>query len=78
MNKKQRNVLIAVAVVVLAMLLYPPWQLKLSEGRVFGRGFGWLFAPSDPRATVDVGLLIAEWIGVLIVGGIAYLMLKDR
>lgn len=77
MNKKQRSVLIAVAVFIIATLLYPPWQINWEEGRVIGRGFAWLFAPPDHRATVHIALLITEWVALLIVGGIAYLILKD-
>jgi hypothetical protein len=79
MNEKQKKVLIAIAAVVLGMLLYPPFQVRWRGGAVLKTGYGWIFAP-DPEyaATVDIGLLITQWIAVLIVGGIAYFMLKDR
>ena len=71
MNEMQRKVLIAVAAVLLGMLLYPPFQIITSE-RVFGMGYSWLFVPPE-RATVDVATLFAQWLGVLIVGGIVFL-----
>ena len=77
MNKKQKTALIAVAALVLGMLLHPPYHRQLPGGGVIGLGYGWIFEPPFVRATVDIGLLIAQWIAVLIVGGIAYLMLKE-
>ena len=77
MNEMQRKLLIAVAAVVLGMLLYPPFQRTGSEGRVFGSGYSWLFDPPF-SATVDVGTLLTQWVGVLIVGGIAFFLLKEK
>lgn len=77
MNEMQRKVLIAVAAVVLGMLLYPPFQRKFSEGRVNSAGYSWLFdAPYN--SSVDVATLFAQWLGVLIVGGIAFFLLKSK
>lgn len=77
MNEMQRKVLIAVATVVLGMLLYPPFQLTGYGGRVAGAGYSWLFEPPG-RATVDVAMLVVQWLGVLIVGGIAFFLLKSK
>lgn len=77
MNEKQKIILITVAAIVLGMLLYPPFQRKGSEGRVFGAGYSWLFNPPG-YATVDVATLVTQWLGVLIVGGIAYFLLKSK
>jgi len=76
MNGKQKKVLIIVAFVILGMLLYPPFHQIFKAGQVIGLGYGWIFeAPS--YATIDIGVLITQWIGVLIVGAIAFFMLKD-
>lgn len=88
MNGKQKKVLIAVAAVVLGMLLYPPFQWKGPGGSVASMGYHWIFAPPlyndlvapamNPYAkTVNIGLLITQWIAVLIIGVIAYLFFKD-
>ncbi len=71
MNKMQRGVLIASGAVVLMMLLYPPY---LSNQ---GTDYAFLFAPPW-RATVNVATLIVQWLGVSIVGGIAYFILKTK
>ncbi len=79
MNEKQKKVLIAVAAVILGMLLFPPFHVTVTGGVVVWNGYSWIFGPSDyPQATVNIALLITQWIGVLIVGGIACFLLKDR
>jgi hypothetical protein len=76
-NEKQNYVLIAVAAIILAMLLYSPFQYLEGDGRVSGAGYNLLWdAPSN--ATVDIATLITQWVGVLIIGGIAFLVLKDK
>jgi hypothetical protein len=77
MNEKQKNVLIVVGVVILGMLLYAPYHYKGAEGVVVGAGYKWIFSDTD-RAMIDVGVLLTQWIGVLIIGAIAYFMYKDR
>lgn len=77
MNERQRKVLIYVAVILVITLLYPPFHKKLSEGRVIGAGYSFLFDPPY-LATVDAVTLITQWIGVLIIGGIVFLLAKDK
>lgn len=80
MNEVQRKVLIAVGAIVLAMLLYPPYQIHgfgLNSGAIIASGYALLF-DLPTRATVDVSTLIAQWFGVLIVGGIAFALLKNK
>jgi len=78
MNDKQKIVLVAVATVILGMLVFPPFNQKWSQGQVFSRGYSWIFVPPDDIATVDIGLLITQWLAVLVIGGIACFLLKDR
>jgi hypothetical protein len=82
MNKKQRAVLIAITVVIVGMLLYPPFHWRGPKGQVGSAGYSWIFDPPPDGlgilATVDLGLLVIQWLGVLIVGGITWIILKDR
>lgn len=80
MNNMQKKLLIAVGIIVLGMLLYPPY-------RVYGvgdyanslRDTGYALIFELPfRATVDIGTLLVQWVGVLIVGGIAFFLLKSK
>lgn len=67
-NKNQNYVLFACAVVIALMLLFPP--------RYYG-GYGFLF---DPRRAswVNTGMLLTQWVGVAIIGGILLLALRDK
>lgn len=80
MNEIQRKLLIAVGVVVLAMLLYPPYRIFGVGGgstSVIQTGYAFLFSLPH-RATVDAITLLVQWVGVLITGAIAFFLLKDR
>lgn len=72
MNTKQRLVLKLTALVIVAMVLYPPYQLV---GR--GLGYHWIFTGPDYEfATIDGNLLLVQWVGVCLMGGIAYLLAR--
>jgi hypothetical protein len=87
MNEKQKIVLVIVAVTVLAMLIFPPFYAKFPGGEVFNVGYGLIVDPppalgeSRPEtsewAHVNIGLLITQWVGVLIAGAIAYILYRD-
>jgi|GEM_PF-3501465 len=76
MNRNQKLILIAVVVVVMAMFIYPPFQ-AVRNGTVYNMGYGWIFALSKRGyMTINVSMLIIQWIGVFIVGGIAFFLAK--
>lgn len=70
MNKSQRRILKGVVAVVIAMFLYPP-----RADDTLDLYYGWLWSGS---ARVDVPLLLAQWIGVLIVTALLYKLAQDR
>ena len=80
MNIRQRQVLIAVAIIVAVMLLFPPYHVLHKTTRALVGSkllWGWLF--SLPRGgQVDVGLLFAQWAAVSVVGAITYLLFSDK
>lgn len=80
MNEFQRKVLIGVGAVVFVMLLYPPYRIHGyggSSNAIIQSGYALLFDLPN-RATVDVITLLVQWIGVLIVGAIAFFLLKNK
>ena len=77
MNEKQKKILIAVAAGILGMFLYPPFQFKNSGGRVFSRGYGWI-TDGHGALMVDFSTLVAQWFVVLIIGGVAFMLVKDK
>ncbi len=80
MNETQRKVLIIIGAIVLVMLIYPPYRTYGFGGNsnaVVNSGYAFLFELPD-RATVDAGTLLVQWVGVLIVGAIAFFFLKEK
>ncbi len=74
-TEHQRWILIGVACTMFAMLLYPPFQMVLQQG-TFGVGYGWIFSPPKPAATVNISLLVTQWIGTLLIGAVGYFYFK--
>ena len=80
MNENQRKLLIGVAAFIFGMLIYPPYRIHgrgASSNTVIESGYALLFELPN-RATVDVLTLIVQWIGICLVGAIAYTLLKQR
>lgn len=83
MNKKQRCVLFVCAAVIVLMLLYPPFLSHGRNGMVANMGYAFLFhAPygdfGDLPSVVNVGMLLAQWVGVILVGGILWFAFRDK
>ncbi len=82
MNKRQRATLIGVAVIILAMLAFPPFYAQLPTGAVGNMGYSFLWEPPNKNysftATVNTGMLFMQWLGILIVGGMLWLTLKSK
>jgi heme/copper-type cytochrome/quinol oxidase subunit 2 len=80
MNQNQKRILMAVIAVVVAMLAFPPFQVVAPNGAVLNMGYDWLLDPPERGyivATVNVSMLLIQWIGVLVVGGIAFFLAKS-
>lgn len=79
MNSNQKRVLIAALIVIAGMIAYPPFHFIGINGVVINMGYGWIFAPpeySGLKATVDVLMLLMQWIGILATGGLAFILTK--
>lgn len=76
MNTNQKRILIAVILLVGGMLLHPPFQRVASNGATYNMGYGWIFDPPGRDATVNVAILLMQWIGVLVVGGLGFFLAK--
>ena len=81
-NKKQRVILAVVIGVLGVMVLFPPfrdtnfpflWD-SVDKGYV-----GYRFILSDTEfLRVDLARLIAQWVGFVLIGGIAFLFANNR
>jgi hypothetical protein len=71
----QRIILAVVAIFFVVMFVYPPFQVIGNNGSVFNMGYGWIFEPpkrGNIGASVNVPMLLVQWVGVLVVGGLAF------
>ena len=81
MNQNQKWVLVAVITIIVAMLVYPPFQLSLRNGVISNMGYGWFFEPPKRgaiAAIVNVPMLLIQWFVVLVVGFLAFLLAKNQ
>jgi hypothetical protein len=80
MNQKQKKILIATAVLIVALLLFPPFQVVF-PARVVNLGYGFLLYPprySSLSGSVNTALLLAEVLIAILVGGLLAFAYKDK
>lgn len=81
---KRKRILIAAATVMAAMLFYPPWRLAIGQAVYGHAGYAWLWAgPSKyaeytAAASVNVSLLLMQWMAVVFVAGVAFVLANGR
>jgi hypothetical protein len=80
MNNRQVALLIAAVIVIAIMILFPPWQRSMTQGRhvtVMHQGYHWIGNPMHRYSRIDFRSLL--WmIGVACaVAVLAYLELQD-
>jgi len=78
-NDLQRKILIVVAIVFGAMLLFPPFIAQGQGGITANRGFAFLFAKQEgwPPPVVNITQLLVQWFGVAVIGAISFFLAKD-
>lgn len=89
MNKNQKLTLKIMIFLIVVMCLFPPFQYY-DSAITFNEGYSFIFQP--PRkggvminhkyvriyANVNIAMLIVQWVGVLIVGGLALFLFNDK
>jgi uncharacterized RDD family membrane protein YckC len=79
MNRTQQIAVAVGATVVLLMLIFPPFQVQIRD-TTFNMGYGFIFDPPKRgyiTASVNVGMLLVQWTGTLLLTGIAFFLLKS-
>ncbi len=78
-NTKQRCILAAVAVVIVGMLLYPPWAATGGGGIKMALGYHppW-WDTHGYYASIDLALLLMQLIAVAVVGAVAFILLAGE
>jgi hypothetical protein len=77
MNDNQKLLCLGIIAIIVAMAVYPPFQVHWG-GITRSVGYDWIFSPPHGAATIDVAMLIAQWVIVLGIGAIAYILLRNR
>jgi len=77
MNKNQIIVAIVVSTIMLVMLLFPPFE-AIREHGTFNLGYGFILMPPLDVATVNIGLLLMQWVLVIFGGAIGWFSFKDK
>ncbi len=62
---------------MLLMLLFPPFE-AIRENWKFNMGYSFILMPPDGVGTVNIGLLLMQWIVVVTGGAIGWFVLKDK
>lgn len=73
MNKRQGIVLIITTVVLVGMSICPPFEIPALGQHCYN--FVW--AEQVKLVELDFPLLLTQWAGILIVGGILFFVLRD-
>ena len=82
MNMAQRIIGIIVVIIILAMLIFPPSFVLSGEGMKISCGYNFILTPPERGfygnyCNMDLITLCVQWFGVLVAGGIAFLI-ADR
>jgi hypothetical protein len=74
-----RRVAIATATAILLASMFPPFQIAIGN-RIVGLGYSFLLSPpyfgnaSQLTGSIDIGTLFVEYVGILAVGALAWLL----
>ncbi len=74
MNKDQKLVIIALMILLVVILLFPPYQ-TVGKQSVINEGFVFILSPPD-NATINIAQLVVQEIGAFILAGLAWLLFK--
>ena len=88
MNRRQRIVLFIMAGSIILTFLFPPCLIYTRSGHRVASGYGFILDLPESYSgrggliyvvsTVNVPLLLAQIIGILVVGGIIWIALKEQ
>jgi len=78
MNRNQQIVVILGASIVLLMLIFPPFHVQIRD-TTFNMGYAFILDPPKRGyigASVNIGMLLVQWVGTLLLTGLAFFTLK--
>jgi hypothetical protein len=77
MNGKQKKIVIATGIAILAMTLYPPFH-GIWKGNSMNFGYNFIFSPPNVISSVNVGTLFIQYVVIGIIGGFIWFSAKDK
>jgi len=81
MNNNQRKLLVAVGVVFIVMLAFPPFTATVKGSTISG-GYSFIFMKPGERYSalyhIDVLLLFVQWLFVAAIGFVGWNLLKEK
>ena len=81
MHDKQRYIIIGAMVVIVVMLLFPPFQFRHYSGTMWNLGYSFLFQPpmyGSIPASVNIAMLVVQWLVIAGVASALWWLLKDK
>jgi hypothetical protein len=78
MNKKQKIVIVVMIPLILFTFFFPPFFSQYQTGINWNYGYHFIFNPPNVQCTVNIGMLFAEWVGILLVGSLFWLLFKEK
>jgi hypothetical protein len=79
MNRNQKIAVTVGAMVVLLMLVFPPFHVQF-RGTTFNMGYGFILDPPKRgyiTASVNAEMLLVQWVGTLVLTVLAVFLLKS-
>ncbi|MBW7888192.1 MAG: hypothetical protein H3C35_07515 [Bacteroidetes bacterium] len=77
MNNKQKIPLWIAIGFILLTLIFPPFVIY-NKGQIGVLEYSFILKPPSSYSTVDIELLLTQWLGILIVSAIAFFLFKDN
>ena len=78
-NKEQKIVVYVVIAAIVFMFLFPPTYLQGPTGTTISCGYKFIVsANADSGCRVDGVTLLVQWAGILIIGVLAFFVIKGR
>lgn len=77
MNQNQKRLLIGIVIVMLGMLLYPPFYGTAYNGVTINFGYGFIFEPPNSIALVNSGVLFVQMVAAAVIGFVGWYLLKE-
>lgn len=83
MSRRQRIVLVVVSLAIAGTLLFPPFHFEAPDGLTVNMGYAFILTPpatpfgSSDTPTVDAGMLLTQWVGILTVGFLVVVAMRE-